>query len=184
MSDLTGSDLTGSDFHTGFQDPSRKKHRYKWLAIAGISLLAILFRVYVPRFFDYLSYLQLPLLVTVYFALMKRSPVAGVLFGAAIGLVEDSLSANPLGMYGIVKTLVGYFAASVSQRFDVERGLVRGVLALFFYLFHQFFYWVLARALLGQPAAFVPQTELVLAVLNAAVAIPFYHLLDKLKVSE
>jgi hypothetical protein len=30
----------------------------------------------------------------------------------------------------------------------------------------------------------VPQTELVLAILNAAVAVPFFHLLDKLKVSE
>ncbi len=181
------TDFSGSDLHTGFQDPARKKDRiarYKWVTIVGISLGAILFRVYVPRFFDYLSYLQLPLLVTVYFALMRRSPIAGVLFGAGIGLAEDSLSGEYLGMYGIVKTLVGYFAASVSQRFDVDRGLVRGVLALFFYLFHQFFYWVLVRALLGQPAAFVPQTELVLAVLNAAVAIPLYHLLDKLKVSD
>lgn len=178
-----------TDFEaSAFSDSPRKKKdrraQYKWLTIIGISLAAILFRVYVPRFFAFLSYLQLPLLVTVYFALMRRSPVAGVLFGAGIGLAEDSLSANPLGMYGIVKTLVGYFAATVSQRFDVERGLVRGVLALFFYIFHQFFYWVLARALLGQPASFVPPVELVLAVLNAAVAVPLYHLLDKLKVSE
>jgi rod shape-determining protein MreD len=125
----------------------------------------------------------LPLLITVYFALMRRSPVAGVLFGAGIGLAEDALSANPLGMYGIVKTLVGYFTATVSQRFNVERLPVRAVLALFFYLFHQVLYWVLVRALLGQPASFVPLTELVLAVLNAAVAAPLYHLLDKLRVS-
>ncbi len=68
----------------------------------------------------YLSYLELPLLVTVYFSLMRRSPIAGVLFGAGIGLAQDSLSRSYFGMFGIVKTLVGYFAASVSQRFDVE----------------------------------------------------------------
>jgi rod shape-determining protein MreD len=177
-----------SDFDSGvYSEPIRKKDRkaqYRWLAIAAISLAAILFRVYVPRFFSFLSYLQMPLLVTVYFALMRRSPIAGLLFGAAIGLAEDALSANPLGMYGIVKTLAGYLAAAASLRVDVERTLMRGALALFFYLFHQALYWALARTLLEQPAAFVPQVELVLAALNAAVAVPLFHLLDKLKVSD
>src|SRR6266446_10062108 len=86
------------------------KHRLSpvhWLAIIGIPLAAILFQVYVPRFLTFLSYLELPLLVTVYFGLMRRSPVAGVLFGAGVGLAQDSLSHNPLGMFGIVKTLGG-----------------------------------------------------------------------------
>ena len=61
--------------------------------------------------------------MVVYFSLMRRSPVAGVLFGAGIGLAQDSLSHNPLGMFGIVKTLVGYFAASMSQRFDVAKSV-------------------------------------------------------------
>ena len=68
----------------------------------------------------------------------------------SIGLVQDSLSHQPIGMFGIVKTLVGYFAASVSQRFDVENPIVTLILSFFFYFFHQFFYWVLARALLGE----------------------------------
>jgi rod shape-determining protein MreD len=175
-----------SDFPAGFPDVPRKNKiaKFRWLGIVAISIAAILFQIYVPRFFTYLSYLELPLLVTVYFALMRRSPVAGVFFGAGIGLAQDSLSANPLGMFGIGKTLVGYFAASVSQRFDVERWAVRAILAFFFYFFHQFFYWVLVRALLGQPLGFDPQRETVMAVLNAAVAVPLYHMLDKLKVSE
>ena len=41
---------------------------------------------------------------------------------SAGGLAQDSLSKNPLGMFGIVKTLVGYFAASVGVRLDVEHG--------------------------------------------------------------
>ena len=58
--------------------------------------------------------------------------------GACVGLVQDSLSKHPLGMFGIVKTLVGYFAASVGMRFDVDHGLVRLILAFFFFFFHQF----------------------------------------------
>jgi rod shape-determining protein MreD len=157
--------------------------KFNIAVILVIPLAAILYQVYVPRFIPPLSYLELPLLVTVYFALMWRSPVAGVFFGAGIGLAQDSLSDHPLGMFGIVKTLVGYFAASVSQRFDVENSVVRLVLGFFFFFFHQFFYWVLSRALLGEALDFDPQQTIVVAVLNAAVAVPLYRLLDKLKIT-
>jgi rod shape-determining protein MreD len=174
-----------NDFSETFIEP-RKKDRASKFNVASIILIplaAILFQVYVPQFVKYLSYLELPLLVTVYFALMWRSPVAGVLFGAGVGLAQDSLSSHPLGMFGIVKTLVGYFAASVSQRFNVENSGVRLVLAFFFFFFHQFFYWVLSRALLGEALAFELEQTLVLAILNAVVAVPLYHILDKLKIT-
>lgn len=174
-----------SEFSQEFNEPSQKTRisKFNIAAIVGIPLAAILFQVYVPRFIPYLRFLELPLLVTVYFALMRRSPMAGVLFGAGIGLAQDSLSNSYLGMFGIVKTLVGYFAASVSQRFDVENSVVRLVLGFFFFFFHQFFYWVLSRALLGEALDFEPQQTMVVAVLNAAVAVPLYHILDKLKVT-
>jgi len=175
-----------SDTAVGFSDPPRKSRasKFKWVSIVGIPLAAILFQVYVPRFFTTLAYLEMPLLVTVYFSLMRRSPPSGVLFGMCIGLAQDSLSSQPLGMFGIVKTLVGYFAASVGQRFEANSALLRLMLAFFFFFFHQFFYWVLARALLGQAVSFEPLQTLVLAVLNAAVAVPLFHILDKLRVTE
>lgn len=176
-----------TEFPDRFPEPSRQNSKFEQARtiaiIVGIPLAAILFQVYVPRFVTYLSYLELPLLVTVYFALMRRSPVAGVFFGAGIGLAQDSLSHHPLGMFGIVKTLVGYFAASVSQRFDVDNSLIRMVLAFFFFFFHQFFYWVLARALLGEALSFELQQTLVVAVLNALVAMPLYRILDRLGVT-
>ncbi len=176
-----------TEFTETFTEP-RKKDRTPKFAVASILLIplaAILFQVYVPRFVTYLSYLELPLMVTVYFALMRRSPEQGVLFGMGIGLAQDSLSGaqHPLGMFGIVNTLVGYFAASVSQRFDVQNSIVRGVLGFFFYFFHEFFYWVLSRALLGQAVNFDPQQTIVLGMLNAAVAMPLFHILDKLKIT-
>lgn len=145
------------------------------------ALAAILFQVYVPLFFQYLTYLELPLLVAVYYALMSRGPLAGLFFGAGIGLVQDSLSHQPLGMFGIVKTLVGYFVASVSQRFDVENPAVRLILAFIFFFFHQFLHWVLTRALLGQQLEFDVQQNLMSGVLNSAVALPLFRILDKLK---
>ena len=117
------------------QADSRESHARRGRAVPLVGMrgdsfwLPILFQVYVPRFLTYLSYLELPLLVTVYFSLMHRSPVAGVLFGSGIGLAQDSLSNLPLGMFGIVKTLVGYFAASVSQRLRGGEYAVRFFLA-------------------------------------------------------
>ncbi len=158
--------------------------RYRPVVIVIAPLVAILFKVYVPQLIPQLSYLSLPLLVVVYFALMRRSQMAGVFFGAAVGLMQDSLSDKPVGMFGIVMTLVGYFAASVSLRFDVGNLAIRFILGFFFFFFHEFFYWVMARALLGQAIDFNAQQTLILGLLNAAVAIPLFHMLDKLRVTE
>ena len=155
--------------------------RFRAWVLLAVPLGAILFQVYVPLFFPFLSFLEMPLLVVVYFALMRRSQVHGLLVGAAVGLAQDSLSKNPLGMYGIVNTLVGYFAASVGMRIDVDHGLIRLMLAFFFYLFHQFFYWVLERALLGQQLAFEWQRALLFGALNAIVGVALFHFLDRLR---
>jgi rod shape-determining protein MreD len=178
-----------SDLSAGFSEPPRRSKvaKSRWVTLIGVPLAAILFQVYVPRFFTYLEYLEMPLLVVVYFSLKRRSPPFGVLFGMCIGLTQDALwpgPSHPLGMYGIAKTLVGYFAASVSQRFEGSSDLLRLVLAFFFFFFHQFFYWMLSRALLGEAVSFEPVQTLVLAVLNAAVAVPLFRILDKLDVTE
>jgi rod shape-determining protein MreD len=149
-----------------------KVHKYRPAVLFLVPLAAILFQVYVPRFFEYLGALELPLLVTVYFSLMRRQPLMGIFYGCTIGLV---------GLFGIIKTLVGYFAASVSLKIDMANPAVRLFLGFFFYFFHQFFYWVLVRALLGQMIGFDVRMNLVLSVLNAAIALPMFYWLDKLK---
>jgi rod shape-determining protein MreD len=135
----------------------------------------------VPLFFQFLSFLEMPLLVVMYFALMRRNQISGLLLGALVGLLQDSLSKNPLGVFGIVNTLVGYFAASVGMRIDVDQAVIRLLLSFFFYLFHQLMYWVLVRALLGQQLAFEVQKTLILALLNAVVGVSVFHFLDKLR---
>ena len=165
---------------------SRKRKRGKVSSLRPAVLFlaplgAILFQVYVPLLFQHLAYLELPLLITVYFALVRRRPISGLLYGAAIGLVQDSLSHHPIGMFGMVKTLVGYFSASVSMRFDVDNPVARFILAYFFFFFHEFFYWVLSRTLLGSLLDFSLRQTLLLGIMNAVVAVPLFRLLDKLK---
>ncbi len=174
MSDISDQILIGNARERGVA-------RFRKWGVIVIPIAAILFQVYVPLFFSFLAYLEFPLLVTVYFALMRRSQVAGIFIGCTIGLVQDSLSHQPIGMFGLIKTLVGYFAASVGMRFDVDHVFIRFVLALFFYLFHEFFYWVLRQALLGQQVPLDVQQTVIMGLLNAAVGVSLYHFLDKLK---
>ena len=153
-----------------------------WVTIL-VPLLAILFQIYVPLFFRFLSFLEMPLLVVIYLGLMRRNPVSGLLVGAVVGLAQDSWSKNPLGMFGITKTLVGYFAASIGMKLDVDNVLMRFLLAFFFYVFHQSFYWVMERALLSHMSPFDLPGWLGLGVLNALVGAALFHFLDKLRIT-
>lgn len=159
--------------------------RFQVIALAALTLVAIVGKFYLPRLIPNTEWLELPLLLTVYFGLMRRSQIAALFFGAFVGLAEDLLSPVniPIGMYGITKTLVGYFAASVSLRFNVENSVIRLVLCFFFYVFHTFVYWIMRRALLGQMIPFDPQEVFVHGALNAVIAIPLFAFLDRMKLS-
>lgn len=169
-------------------DSSRqvRSANYSWWVYLVIPLLSLLIQVYLPLFetLRFISQIELPLLVTIYFALMRRSQLRGLAIGVALGLAQDSLFQQHLGMYGICKTLVGYFSASIGLQFDVEHAFVRFVLCFIFYLFHQFFYWVLQRSLLDQPAVLQIDRELILALINALIGVVLFHFLDKLRKPE
>src|SRR5437016_3292872 len=50
-------------------EPRKDTERFRIVWLVTVPLVAILFQVYVPRFVSFLSYLELPLLITVHFAL-------------------------------------------------------------------------------------------------------------------
>jgi rod shape-determining protein MreD len=159
--------------------------RFQVIALIALTLVAIIGKFYLPRLLPHTEWLELPLLLTVYFGLMRHSQIQALFFGAFVGLAEDSLAPAtlPIGMYGITKTLVGYFSAAVSMRFNVESSVIRVILCFFFYFFHAFFYWVMRRALLAQAVPFDPQETFVHGALNSVIAIPLFLILDKMKVS-
>jgi rod shape-determining protein MreD len=162
-------------------DREAQSSRFKPWIFVLVPVIAILFQIYVPLFFKFLGFLELPLLVTIYFALMRRSQIRGLFMGAIVGLAQDSLSKNPLGIFGICKTLVGYFAASLGLRIDVEQPLVRVLLTFLLFFFHEFLKWVLERALLAQIYPFDWRETAILAALNSVVGVFLYHFLDRLR---
>jgi rod shape-determining protein MreD len=163
-----------------------RRARYPLWVFFVVPLTALLIQIYLPLFqtLRFVAKIDLPLLVTIYFALMSRSQIRGLTIGLILGLAQDSFSRFYIGMYGMCKTMVGYFAASVGMQFDVEHSLVRVMLCLVFYMFHQFLYWVLQRAVLDQAVVFDLPGEAILAVVNALIGAALFHFLDKLRIKE
>jgi len=159
---------------------SRISHFRLWVLIV-IPLLAILFQLYVPFYIKFLQYLDVPLLVTIYFAMMRRSQLGGLAIGMVLGLAQDSLSSNPVGMFGICRTVIGYIAASLALRIDVEHPMIRMLVTFCFYLLDQGLLWLLERSLLRLQPLFDIKQALLLALLNAVVGVALFHFLDRLK---
>jgi rod shape-determining protein MreD len=124
---------------------------------------------------------ELPLLFVIHFAVARRTPLGALLYGCAVGLLQDVFSkTGHLGAYGIVKTLIGYFAANAALRMDADNPTIRFLLSAIFYVLHQLFQLVLTQALLGEVTLFDPMQTALFTLLNAAVGVVLFNLLDRL----
>jgi rod shape-determining protein MreD len=151
------------------------------LAVAAlVPLGAILLQVLLPRLLPALAILDLPLIVTVFFAVSRRSPIAGTTTGAAIGLLQDVITTQPIGVNGMAKAVVGYAAASLGGRIDVDNTATRAILMFGFSLLQSALLYLIERRLLGIRAFQILWLhELLRAALNTLVAIPIFLLLDR-----
>jgi rod shape-determining protein MreD len=145
-------------------------------------LACILLQAMVPKTLPWLAILDLPLLATIFFAVARRNPIAGTVTGTLIGLLQDGLTNHPFGVYGIAKAIVGYAAASIGFVVDVENIPIRAGLTFGFSVLQSVLLYLIAHLLLGDPTyAAHPVHELLRAVVNSAVAIPVFFLLDRFK---
>jgi len=143
---------------------------------------AVLLQVLLPRVFAGLAILDLPFVVTLFFAISRRSPIAGTATGAAIGLLQDVLTDQPIGVNGMAKALIGYAGASLGSRIDVENTTTRALLAFGFSLVQSVLLYLIERRLLGIRAFHMLWLhELLRAVANTALALPVCFLLDRAK---
>ena len=150
-----------------------------------VPLGAILLQVLLPRVLPALVILDLPLIVTLFFAISRRSPIAGTTTGATIGLLQDVLTSQPIGVNGMAKSVIGYAAASLGSRIDVENTATRALLTFGFSLIQSGLLYLIERRLLGiHGFHFLWLHELLRAVVNLLVAIPVFALLDRAKHQE
>jgi len=156
-------------------------HKFSFWATVGIPALAIFFQAFVSSRFTFLKLFDIPLIVTVFFAISRRSQMAGMLTGCAIGLVQDALTHLPIGIYGISKTIVGYAASSIGVKVDVDNPGSRFLMMFFFTFVHDVLYVIVSRQMLGLPSTFRFLHEVSAGFANAVLAVLLFTLMDRTK---
>ncbi|HEY6489045.1 MAG: rod shape-determining protein MreD [Terracidiphilus sp.] len=154
-------------------------HRYPVLIYAFIPLVALVLQAWLPRLLGQYAWFDLPLVVTVYFALGRRSPIQGTIMGCAVGLFEDALSHHAIGINGIAKTVAGFLAASVGIRIDVENRIIRVGLIFLLSLLSSALCVFVNRFLLGLALEVRWLTELFIAIGNSVIALVAFPFLDR-----
>jgi len=158
--------------------------RYPVLVYALVPLVALVLQAWLPRALRGYAWFDLPLVITVYFALGRRSPIQGTLMGAFMGLFEDALTQHAIGVNGIAKTIVGFLAASVGIRIDVENHTIRLALNFLLSLLASAICVFITRMLLGLNLEWSWIIELIKAVDNSLIAMVLFPLLDRLQIRE
>src|SRR5438093_4468873 len=99
----------------------------------AIALIAVVLIQGILSFkFRVFGYFDLPLICCVYYGFTLGNPIASIVIGGVLGLMQDSLSGAVLGANGLSKTLIGFFAATAVSKFAVDQPVTR-VLALFLF---------------------------------------------------
>ncbi len=159
-------------------------HRYPLLIYSLVPLTALVLQAWLPRVLGRYALFDLPLIITVYFALGRRSPIQGTLMGAVMGLFEDALTQHAIGVNGIAKTCVGFLAASVGVRIDVDNRTIRLLLIFLLSLLGSAIYLFVYRVLLGLDIEWLWLTELFRAIGNSLIALVLFPLLDRLQIRD
>jgi rod shape-determining protein MreD len=158
--------------------------RYPILVYALMPLAALVIQAWLPRVLGQYTWFDLPLVITVYFALGRRSPIEGAVLGAGMGLFEDALSHHAIGINGIAKTVAGFLAASVGVRIDVENHTIRLVLNFLLSLLSSGIVVFVSRYMLGLDMEWRWFIMLFGAVGNSLIALVLFPLLDRLQIRD
>jgi rod shape-determining protein MreD len=159
-------------------------HRYPLLVYVLTLLAALVLQAWLPFVLKGYALFDLPLVVTVYFALARRSPIQGTLMGGAMGIFQDALTHHAIGVNGIAKTVVGFLAASMGIRIDVENHTIRLVINFLLSLLSSGIYVFVYRILLGMTLDWNWIIEFIKAVGNTLIALALFPVLDRLQIRE
>jgi rod shape-determining protein MreD len=156
-------------------------YRFSWPATLAIPLAAVVLQAFLPIWLPFVRIFDLPLLVVIGFATARRSPLAGLVTGGLIGILQDALTHQPIGLYGISKTVVGFGASSLGIKLDVENAGARFLLTIFFYGVHEVVYFMIARGMVGLHMKWSWPQELLSGVANASLGVFLFMLFDRVK---
>ena len=160
-------------------------HGFSLGATLGLPLLAVFLQAYIPVAFHgrlhFFDVFDLPLLITIFFAVARRNPASGAITGCLIGLLQDTLTARFIGLFGIAKTVVGYAASSLGAKIDVDNPGSRLLITIGFYMLHRVVYLGVQRGLLQENFPGDWLHHLGAAIANGFLAVVLFAILDRFK---
>lgn len=159
-----------------------EEYHFNPLAVILVPLLLLTLQAILPRIWAPLAILELPLIAVIFFSVARRNPIFGALTGAGIGLVQDALTGQPIGIFGITKSLIGYGASSIGVQVDVENLTTRTLMNFVFSILQSGLLYLVHRVLMGDAHTHIRWGyELLRAAINSVLAVPLFALLDRLK---
>jgi rod shape-determining protein MreD len=161
-----------------------EEHSFHPLVLVLAPALAIFLQVYLPLRFPSITILDLPVLVVIYFSVSRRSPITGTVIGLIIGLIQDGFTHLPLGINGIIDCIVGYLAASIGVRVDVDNPGTRLLMNFVFVLLTGVLHVLILRRLVGMHENWFWLHQLIRAVVNALIGVILFAVLDRLRQRE
>ena len=147
-----------------------------WVA----AFASLVLQTFLPVRFPVARLIDFPLLVTIYFGLLRRNKLFAMGLGTVLGILQDALSHSYLGMFGVSKALVGYLAAWASVKFDPEHPVARFGLVGVFVLIHNLLMAALDQ-LLPAPPPLAPLDLASAVLINVAIALVLFQALDRFK---
>jgi rod shape-determining protein MreD len=151
-----------------------------WVTLL-VPAVGILLQYYVPKGIRQFNYLDLPLLVTIFFAVARRNPLAGTVTGMIIGTVQDSISGLPIGINGVADTVVGYIGSSLSVKLEVENAGSRLITIFGFKFLHDAISFLIQSRVVGAELMYQTRWEIYSALANAVIGVVLFTYLDKTK---
>jgi rod shape-determining protein MreD len=145
------------------------------------ALAALLLQTILPLKLPLARLMDFPLLIVIYFALMRRDKIYSIALGAGLGLLQDALSHGFVGIFGIAKAVVGYLAASASTRIELESMVARTVLTGALVLVHNLCVGSLEYAMLETPPRFQAAAVASAILVNMALSLILFQFLDRFR---
>jgi rod shape-determining protein MreD len=159
-------------------------HRYPAPIYLLVPVAALVLQALLSRYLSRFPYFDLPLVITIYFSLSRRSPIQGMFLGVFVGIFEDALTGHAIGINGIAKTAAGFLAASVGIRIDVQNMVIRVLLNFALTLLCGAIYLTIYRGLLGLQMDWSWFNILFQAVGNSVIALLVFPLLDRFQIRD
>ena len=160
-------------------------YRFTPAATLGLPLAAVVLQSLIPVAFHgrlhFFEIFDLPLLVTIFFGVARRNPAMGTITGCLIGLTQDALTGNYLGLFGISKSVVGYASSTIAGKIDVDNPGSRLILTFAFYMLQRVVYLLVQRGLVQENPPGEWLHSLGVALANGLLAIVVFTLLDRFK---